>query len=145
MIRYFVFPVILLTFLLSLISCGSSATNSLVGKWNVVTYADPFKATLDLTTVTTEEIYTLQLNDKGLFWFTTDCNTISGEYTVNKHDLKFENISATELACDKEIVERSIKSQLPMVVSYALSGDSIFLLGRQGNVVVKLIKADGQE
>lgn len=122
-------------------ACSSNNENNLEGKWRVDSYADPSKATLGHTSVASDEIYTLIFHDTGLFSFTTDCNTISGEYTANEHNLQFENISATELACDKEIVERSIKCDLPMVVSYDLPNDStLLLLGRQGNVLIKLIK-----
>lgn len=141
--RKYIFTFGILICLLIASACSSNTDNLLVGKWKVETYADPFKATLDPTVVAPYELYILMLNDDGLFWFTTDCNTISGEYKCNAKDLKFENVSATELACDKEIVERSIKSQLPMVDSYDLKNDStLCLLGSHGNVLVRLIKVN---
>lgn len=128
--------------LLSAVGCSSNQENLLAGRWKVESYADPSKATMGATSVSSDETYSLQLDDHGRFWFTTDCNTISGEYNVDARHLQFENLSATELACDHEIVERSIKTQLPMVVSYDLPDDStLCLLGRQGNILVRLVRA----
>ncbi len=101
----------------------------------------PFKATMEETQVSPDESYTLRLHDTGIFSLTTDCNTISGEYSIDGQSLRFNNLSATELACEKEIVERSFKSQLPMVKSYNFPNDtSLCLLGREDNVLVKLVK-----
>lgn len=132
---------------LSLLSaCSSGYGNPVAGEWAVETYADPFKATLDPTTVEPDESYFLRLDKEGLFMFTTDCNTISGDYSVNGSDLRFENISATEMACEKEIVERSIMSQLPMVRSFTVSGDSVLcLIGGHDNVLVRLVRVDDRE
>lgn len=139
--RKYLFIFALLFCLLSVFSCSSNKENPLVGKWIVESYADPFKATLGPTSVTSDETYTLQFHHTGIFAFTTDCNTISGEYIVSDRNLQFENIASTELACDKEFVERSIKSGLPMVVSYDFPNDStLCLLGREGNILVKLIR-----
>ena len=108
----------------------------------MVSYADPFKATLEATPVSEDEIYTLQFDDSDGFIFNTDCNTISGEYAVTCEKIQFINPAATEMACDKEIVERSVKSQLTSVDSYTLPNDStLYLAGRQGNVLFKFVKA----
>lgn len=126
---------------LATVSCATDHNNPLTGRWKVVTYTDPFKATLGATTVGPDEVYTLQFNDEGSFSFTTDCNIISGEYTFTPKELHFADLSATEMACEKEVVERSIKSQLPMVKSYKLSGDStLSLIGERNNVMIQLEK-----
>lgn len=141
--RQFIYSFAFFACLYVFVACSSGNDTHLAGMWKVESYADPFKATLGATFVEPDAIYILRLNDTGLFSFTTDCNTISGEYSVKGRDLQFENLSATELACDKEILERSIKSQLPMVVSYDLPNDStLCLLGRQGNVLVRLIRVN---
>ena len=133
------FLAIIVVCLLNIFSCTS--VNPLVGEWTVITYSDPFKATIGASTVSSDENYILQFNDNGFFSFTTDCNTISGEFTISGKEIRFLNLSATEMACDKEIVERSIKSLLPMVDSFDLTNDSVLcLLGQQGNVLMKLAK-----
>lgn len=121
--------------------CSSGKENALVGRWRIETYTDPFKATIEPTEVSANECYTLQFNDEGGFWLTTDCNTISGEYSTDGQSIQFNNLSATELACEKEIAERSLKSQLPMVESYDFPNDTtLCLLGREGNILVELVR-----
>ena len=141
--KFLISVVVAVACLSAVVSCGSS--NPLVGRWNVVTYADPFKATMGLTEVATDRTYTLQFDENGTFWFTTDCNTVSGEYSVDVQSLQFGNLSATELACDREIVERCVKSELPMVVSFDTPDDStLCLLGSQGYVLFKFVKTSSE-
>lgn len=131
---------IALVSLIVAIGC-SSGKCALVGRWRVVTYSDPSKAIVEPTEVSQDESYALQFHDTGIFSLTTDCNTISGEYSIDGQSIRFDNLSATELACEKEIVERSMETQLPMVESYDFPNDTILcLLGREGNLLVKLIK-----
>ena len=123
------------------IGCSSSKKNDLVGRWRIETYTDPFKATIEPTEVSANESYSLQFHDTGIFSLTTDCNTISGKYSTDGQSIRLDNISATELACEKEIVERSMESQLPMIESYDFPNDTTLCLrGREGNVLVKLVK-----
>ncbi len=132
---------IALVSLIVAIGCSSGKECALVGRWRVVTYSDPSKAIVEPTEVSQDESYALQFHDTGIFSLTTDCNTISGEYSIDGQSIRFDNLSATELACEKEIVERSMETQLPMVESYDFSNDTtLCLLGREGNLLVKLIK-----
>ena len=123
------------------VSCVSNKENRLVGDWRVVSYTDPFKATMGPTLVSPDEVYTLRFHDTGSFSFTTDCNTVSGEFSLSGKHIKFLNISVTEMACDKEIVERSVKCQLPGVDSFDQPDDStLCLLGSRGNTLIRLVK-----
>lgn len=127
--------------LIAAAGCSSSKEDAFVGKWRIETYTDPAKATMGATEVSPSEYYTLQFRDTGEFSLTTDCNTISGAYFSDGQKLQFDNLSATEVACEKEIVERSLKTQLPMVHSFDFPNDTtLCLLGREGNVLVKLVK-----
>lgn len=132
--------------LVSLSSCKSDIDNSFQATWIVVSYADPFKATMEPTIVSTGEKYILRFNDDGNFSFSTDCNTVSGEYKSEGDKLHFLNMYATEMACDREIVERCVKSQLPTVESFKLQDDTVLtLLGKDSNVLFELRKASDQE
>lgn len=132
---------IALVSLIVAIGCSSSKESALVGRWRVEIYTDPSKATMEPTEVSQDESYTLQFHDTGVFSLTTDCNTISGEYSTDGQGIRFDNLSATELACEKGIVEHSIETQLPMVESYDFPNDTtLCLLGRKGNLLVKLVK-----
>lgn len=130
----------------SLSSCKSDTDNSFQATWIVVSYTDPFKATMAPTIVSPGEKYILRFNDDGLFSFSTDCNTVSGDYKYDGDKLQFLNMYATEMACDKEIVERCVKSQLPAVESFKLQDDSVLtLLGKDSNVLFEFRKAPAQE
>lgn len=143
--RIYIAFIALLSLIVS-IGCSSGKENPLVGRWRVETYTDPFKAKMEPTEVSPKESYTLQFHDTGIFSLTTDCNTISGKYSTDVQNLRFNSLSATELACEKEIVERSLKSQLPMVESYNFPNDTtLCLVGREGNVLVKLVKVRNWE
>ncbi|MDE7407760.1 MAG: META domain-containing protein [Muribaculaceae bacterium] len=140
---YCIFTAITYVWLLTVISCTTD--NPLIGTWNVITYTDPFGDTNEAITVSSGEIFTLQFHNNSFFSFTTDCNTISGEFALSGKQIHFLNLYATEIACDKVIVERSVKSQLPVVDSYDLTNDSIlYLYGKQGNVLMKLVKAQNK-
>lgn len=118
--------------------CSTSKMASLSGKWKIVTYMDD-----EEIEVSCDKSYTLQFHDTGMFSLTTDCNTISGEYSysVSKRNLQFGNLTYTEKACENEIVEQSLKYQLPMVKTYNLPNDTtLYLLGKNGKVLIQLAK-----
>lgn len=126
--------------------CSSSKSGQLEGRWNMTAYADMFGSSLTLTEVPRGEKYTLQLHNTGIFSFTTDCNTISGEYSVDGQKFKFINPAATEMACDKEIMERNIQTLLPLVERYEMPDDSnLHLIGSQDNVIVEFAKLKNWE
>ena len=65
----------------------------------------------------------------------------SGQYSASGSDLEFINPAATEMACEHEMVERSIGSTLPAIVSFDLRPDSTLQLkARQGNVLIELTR-----
>ena len=113
----------------TLTSCPTNTP--LCGKWDVVAFADSYNGT--------DEVYTLQFHDDGHFSFTTDCNTVSGDFQISGKQLRFLNLAATEIACDNEVVEQQVKSLLPIIESYDLTNDSILsLLGKHGDVLITL-------
>ncbi|MDE7470451.1 MAG: META domain-containing protein [Paramuribaculum sp.] len=139
--KILIFSAISFVCLLTLLSCSSAGRNPLVGEWRLTIYTDPFKATLDPTAVSAGDVFLLRINTDHTFSFSTDCNTISGNYRLSARNLQFFDLSATELACGSEIVERSVKTQFPMVKSFDLTADStLCLLGGQGNVLMRLSK-----
>lgn len=122
-------------------SCGVNHNDKIVGRWHLHAYADLCSSSLTLTRITQDEKYILHMHDTGFFSFTTDCNTISGEYTAKDSELKFLNPSATEIACEHETVERSVKMDISMVCSYKQPSDtSLCLLDERGNVLMELGK-----
>ncbi len=119
--------------------------DALAGRWKVTTYADMASSKVSAI-VSADGDYILRLHDRGFFSFTTDCNTISGDYVVNGRELRFVNISATELGCEKEVVERCIKSCLGLVESCDFPTDTtLWLLGSRDNVLIELVKLQDGE
>ncbi len=60
------------------------------------------------------------------FSMTTDCNRIGGRFSITNDTLRFKDVSATEMACDKMVVEESMLRLLNDKTAYAIcSGDSI--------------------
>lgn len=135
----FISTIVILLVTTLLMSCSSRSATSVYGKWKLHEYADIAGSSLELTKLGHDERCTLTLHDTGVFSFTTDCNTVSGEYSVNRTELNFRNMACTEMACDKENIERAIRSLLPMVDSFECHSDSTLILwDARGNVLLSL-------
>lgn len=127
------------------VSCASVDSAALIGAWKMRSYANLFTSSLSRTEVTPEEKYILRFDKTGIFSFTTDCNTVSGQYKVTGDALEFLNPFATEMACDSEVVERSIKADIPMISGYKMSGDTVLCLtDNRGNVLIELVRDNGE-
>lgn len=138
------FPLLLTTLLLS--ACSHKATNTIEGRWNIQEYANVYVSSLQLWEVKDGDKYTMQFHDTGLFSCTTDCNTISGLYATNGLDITFKDVGATEIACDNESVERSMKINIAAAEKFEMPSDStLWLYDRNGNVIVKLVKLTNWE
>lgn len=124
-------------------SCASVDSAPVIGRWEMQSYANLFTSSLSRTAVTPEEKYVLRFDRTGIFSFTTDCNTISGEYRVKADRLEFLNPFATEMACDNEMVERSIKADIPMITGYKMPDDTtLCLTDDRGNVLIELVRIE---
>ena len=132
-----------LTLLLAVLfgSCNDQSDSPIYGRWRLEKYNSIATSSYGLTQVDKNENYVLQLDSTGIFCFTTDCNTISGNYEMGKTSLSFYNVSFTEMACDYMLVEESIKSNLPGIKSYEIIDDSSLILkDANGHILIELIK-----
>ncbi len=77
----------------------------------------------------------------GNIFCTTGCNLISARYIINGRELTFSEISCTEKACDDMSMEGIIKSILPTITSFDVTGDRLILKDSQDEVVLKLVKS----
>ena len=135
--KFTIFLTVVLTITSLIPACISSKLNPLIGKWRLERCVDQFSATMTPFIASDNEQFILHFHDTGFFSFTTDCNTVSGDFEVKNNELHFINPSATELACEHEIAERCIKSTLPIVDAYDMPDDSTLrLLGSQGNTLI---------
>ena len=124
-------------------SCNAPSDNALYREWRLEKYNCIATSSYGLTQVNENCNYVLQMDKTGVFYCTTDCNTISGCFEKSKNALKFSDISFTELACDNMIVERSIVSNLPCIKSYEITDDSILVLkDDKGHILMELISYD---
>lgn len=122
-------------------SCNDQSDSPIYGNWRLEKYNCIATSSYGLTQVDKNENYVLQLYNTGVFCFTTDCNTISGNYEMGKTALNFSNVSFTEKACEYMLVEESIKSNLPSIKSYEIKDDlSLILKDEDGHILIELIK-----
>lgn len=122
--------------LVAMTSCRRN--DYLTGKWNLDAYADLFSSSQTLIPVPSVDAYILNFTSPSTFTFTTDCNTVSGNFKAGVEHICFSEISVTEIACDQEVVERSIKACLSLVNSYRVEGDTTLTMADgRGNILLK--------
>ena len=120
-----------------LTSCGKDRTENvdLVGQWSIRAY-NPVEVS-SYSLVETDHDYRFEFDGDGAFYCGTDCNSISGTFTVIGDSLRFDNMAATE----NEALERAMKLALPAVRTVELISDSVLSLKEDhGNVVVELVR-----
>ncbi len=89
--------------------------------------------------ITTYPRLLFTLSADGSFLCNTDCNTISGKYTVDDNELHFSEIIWTEMACENDIMERSLKVLIPQISTYDLLGDTLLnMYGTNGTRLISL-------
>ncbi|MDE7410521.1 MAG: META domain-containing protein [Paramuribaculum sp.] len=128
----------LITLTLLIISC-SDGGKKIQGHWNIVEYDCIFTSSHQLTTITTYPRLLFSFYPDGTFNCNTDCNALSGNYIADDTNLSFSDISSTEIACENELIERSLKVLIPEVETYELSGDSIInMYDKKGSLLIRL-------
>lgn len=127
-------------------SCNAPSDNALYREWRLEKYNCIATSSYGLTQVNENCNYVLQMDKTGVFYCTTDCNTISGCFEKSKNTLKFSGISFTELACDDMTVERSIIFNLPCIKSYEITDDTTLVLkDDKGHIMMELISYDSPD
>lgn len=127
-------------------SCNAPSDNAIYREWRLEKYNCIATSSYGLTQVNENCNYVLQMDKTGVFYCTTDCNTISGCFEKSKNTLKFSGISFTELACDDMMVERSIIFNLPCIKSYEITDDTTLVLkDDKGHIMMELISYDSPD
>jgi len=122
-------------------SCGNDKTRdiNIVGEWSIKAY-NPIEMS-SYTLVETDGDYRFRFEENGSFYCGTDCNSISGVYTIKGDSLNFNNMMSTRMACENEVLEHALQQALPSVRTIGLSEDSVLSMKESGgNTVVRLIK-----
>lgn len=133
--------IVVITMVLSILfsSCEDPSDSMVYGAWRLEKYNSIATSSYGLTPVVKNDNYILQFNKSGKFSFTTDCNTLSGDYSIDKTGLIFTNISFTEKACKDMIVEESLKSNLMYIKSCEIKDDRLLILkDKDGNILMEL-------
>lgn len=106
----------------------------MIGTWQVVTMLKPLQAgTENLQNVTLEFSDGFKVSGKA------PCNSISGTVTIKGVAIKFNEMAATRMACDKLPLENIYLKQLTDAVStYTLNGDELLLRDGITNIIFRL-------
>ena len=128
-------------------SCNDQSDSPIYGNWRLEKYNCIATSSYGLTQVDKNENYVLQLDNTGVFYCTTDCNNISGNFEMDKTTLAFSNISLTEkaiegiISCDDMLLERSIEANLRCIKSYELKDTStMYLMDADNHILIVLTK-----
>lgn len=120
--------------------CNSEkAAPDVTGEWYVTAYNPAHWSSYTLADTDTE--YKFVFDADSSFYCATDCNSLGGQYTVNADSMRFDNMLSTEMACESELFEMSMKQLLPGVRTFEMSADSVLSLkGDGGHTLLKLTK-----
>lgn len=70
----------------------------------------------------------IRLNEDGSYHIATNCNSISGEYTVHGDSITFGDGAMTEMACDNMATEEAMRRILPHINIIDIENDSVMRL-----------------
>ena len=87
----------------------------------------------------TEKTFAITFKDSKTFSATTDCNSISGEYILNKSKISFNKIASTLMYCEGSQESEFIK-MLGEVENYSFTSKGELILGlrlNNGSMVLK--------
>ncbi|MCH5717617.1 META domain-containing protein [Niabella hibiscisoli] len=111
---------------------AKSFQNELAGTWSVVSMRRQQKADLEMLSGVT-----LQFNASDTkFSGKAPCNSIFGTIQLNGYSIRFQNIGATKMACDKLEQETIFIDLLQTRVSaFTLEGNKLYLRDGISNIV----------
>lgn len=70
----------------------------------------------------------ISFNDDHTFAIMTNCNSISGSYSVTADSIKFDSVMMTEMACDNMATEDALRKILPEITTLEVENDSVVRL-----------------
>ena len=123
--------------ILAACSGGASASASLIGTWELVSYGDPSNPTPAVAEVDTSVIF----GEDGTITGNVGCNGFGGEYEVNGDTITFGSISSTLMLCADTAVgdqETVVLNTLIETVSFAIDGDTLTITSPDGSSVIVL-------
>ena len=112
--------------------------SEIAGKWNF------FEINGEEVNATEEEVPFMEFEidtPHKRFFGNAGCNNFNGEYTLESdHNISFEGVAITEMACENMKMEETVMAALAEVASYSIEEGQLSLLNAEKKVVLKLIK-----
>lgn len=85
----------------------------------------------EIITSTKPSQFVAQFGTDGKFYSSTDCNSISGEYTSDDGSIFFDHLVATEMGCMGETLEQSYSTMIAAAKGYTITPT--------GNLLIRLV------
>lgn len=80
----------------------------------------------------------LTINEDSSFTGSSGCNRISGKFILKGTGIKFSNVAATKMACDKMEQESALLRLLQQSISkYSVAGDKLYFRDGVGNIILE--------
>lgn len=118
---------------------SKNAESEMIGEWEIYTY-NPVEYS-SYTLVKPQNTYRFVMNRDSTFFCSTDCNSLSGRYIVSGDSIRFDCLTSTEMACEDERVEMTMKLSLPDVRTFVLSPNAVVSLkNSSGHTIIQLAK-----
>jgi heat shock protein HslJ len=136
---YLLVLTVLAGIILAACSGGASASGSLTGTWELVSYGDPASPTPAAADVETSVVF----GEDGTITGNVGCNGFGGDYEVNGDTITFGPISSTLMLCEDTAVgdqETVVLNTLIETVSFAIAGDTLTITSADGSSVIVLAR-----
>lgn len=119
--------IILLGFSLMISYCKRSSTESemkplLKTLWTL----ESFDVSGEITKPSEDQVFNIKFLEDGTFSAKSDCNEITGHYTVNSDNtIKADSIAATKVYCGQESLDKKYYDALHIIKSYKVTNDKL--------------------
>lgn len=123
---------------LTLAACAGSASASVVGDWNLVSYGSPTNPTPAAPNVEA----TVTFGSDGKLSGNVGCNSFSGDYKVDGSTITFGPIVSTMMACADPIMEQesAVLSMFANSATFKIDGKTLTITSANGDSVVNLVQ-----
>jgi heat shock protein HslJ len=125
--------------ILAACSGGASASGSLIGTWELVSYGDPANPTPAAADVETSVIF----GEDGTITGNVGCNGFGGDYQVDGDTITFGPISSTLMMCADTAIgdqETVVLNTLIETVNFVIDGGTLTITSPDGSSVIVLAR-----
>ena len=125
--------------LLAACSGGASASASVTGTWELVSYGDPANPMPAVADVDTSVVF----DDQGTISGNVGCNSFGGEYKVDGDRIAFGPISSTLMMCADPAIgdqETTVLNTFTQTVTYIVEGEALTITSPESGSIVVLAR-----